>query len=81
MNSTWSSNSIHAQSQDFVYFLGAILRKVFKQVGPQVASFQFYSGSNVQDDTVHGFNISGNFKAFLHNAGRIRIILTFMWKT
>jgi len=62
-------------------FLGAILRNVFKQAGPQMVRFQFYSSSNVKDDTVHSFNISGNFKAFLHNAGRINIILTFMWKT
>jgi len=54
---------------------------VFKQAAPHVARFHFYSGSNVEDDTVQRFNISGNFKAFPHNAGRINIILTFMWKT
>ena len=62
-------------------FLGAILRNVFKHAGPQMIRLQFYSASNVEDDTVHRFNISGNFKAFPHNAGRITIILTFMWKT
>jgi hypothetical protein len=62
-------------------FLGAILRNVFKQAGPQMASFQLYSGSNIEDDIVHHFNISGNFKAFLYNAGRINILLAFMWKT
>jgi len=71
----------HTQSHDSVYFLGAILRNVFKQAGPQVARFQFYNCSSVEDDTAQRFNISGNFKAFPHNAGRINVVLTFMWKT
>jgi hypothetical protein len=72
---------MHAHFHDFVSFYRTVFSKVFKQTGPQVARFQFYSGSNVQDDTVHRFNISANFKAFLHSVGRINIILTFTWKT
>jgi hypothetical protein len=41
-----------------------------------VARFQFYSRPNVEDDRLRRLSISGDIKSFLHNTGRINIILT-----